>query len=128
VKGVLNAADAPKLAAAGVDALWISNHAGRQFDAAPATIDVLPQFRAATKLPLIIDSGFETGLDILRALALGADFVMLGRAWHFAIAALGLETGPQHLSHILSEDLKANMGQLGAATFKALPTPRRETD
>ncbi|MEP4197459.1 MAG: alpha-hydroxy acid oxidase [Aliishimia sp.] len=123
VKGVLNPDDAPKLEALGVDALWISNHAGRQFDAAPATLDVLPDIRAVTQLPLILDSGIESGLDILRALALGADFIMLGRAWHFAICALGLRTGPDHLVEILSKDLDANMGQLGARTLKSLPTP-----
>ena len=91
-------------------------------------IDVLPQIRAATRLPLIFDSGVEGGLDILRALALGANFVMLGRAWHYALAALGPETGPDHLVHILTADLKANMGQLGARSFRKLPTPRRRTE
>jgi len=125
IKGVMNAADAPRLEAMGVDALWISNHAGRQFDGAPATIEVLPQVRAATKLPLIIDSGVENGLDILRARALGADLVMMGRAWHYAVAALGLEDGPDHLVRMFTADLKANMGQLGARDLRSLPTPRR---
>jgi len=79
VKGVMRAQDAPKLQAAGVDALWVSNHAGRQFDGAPAAITALPQIRAATTLPLIFDSGIEGGLDILRARALGADFVRYDR-------------------------------------------------
>lgn len=120
VKGVLRAEDAPKLEAIGADALWISNHAGRQFDAAPATIDVLPEIRTATKLPLIFDSGIEGGLDILRALALGADFVMLGRAFHFALAALG-PRGIDHLIDMLAKDLAANMGQLGSKTLHDLP-------
>lgn len=111
-KGVLCPADAVKLERAGVDAIWVSNHAGRQFDAAPATIEVLPSIREATHLPLIFDSGIESGLDILRAVALGADLVMLGRGWHYALAALGPD-GPAHLAGILREDLKANMGQLG---------------
>ena len=68
--------------------------------------------RAATTLPLIMDGGVEGGLDILRAIALGADFVMMGRGWHFALAALGAQ-GPAHLADILAEDLRANMGQLG---------------
>ncbi len=108
--------DAAGLEEIGVDALWVSNHAGRQFDGAPATIEVLPAIRAATDLPLIFDSGVEGGLDILRALALGADFVMLGRAFHFALAALGA-AGPAHLIDILRKDLEANMGQLGARGF-----------
>ena len=116
VKGVLNVADVAPLEAQGVDALWLSNHAGRQFDAAPSPIEVLPRIRAATDLPLIFDSGIEGGLDILRAIALGADFVMLGRAWHYALGALGGD-GPGHLADMLSADLAANMGQLGARTL-----------
>jgi L-lactate dehydrogenase (cytochrome) len=113
VKGVLNPDDAPRLEQAGVDAIWLSNHAGRQFDASPAPIEILPKFRAATKLPLIFDSGIEGGLDILRAIALGADFVMLGRAWHYALGALDTD-GPAHLVEILQKDMAANLGQLGA--------------
>ncbi|KPA20875.1 L-lactate dehydrogenase (cytochrome) [Shimia sp. SK013] len=120
VKGVLRADDAKRLTATGVDALWLSNHAGRQFDAAPAPIEVLPAIRAVTDLPLIVDSGFETGLDILRALALGANFVFMGRGFHYALCALG-EKGPAHLLDILSKDLEANMGQLGARTFGDVP-------
>lgn len=111
-KGVLNPDDAVRLEAEGADAIWISNHAGRQFDAAPATIEVLPAIRAATTLPIILDGGIEGGLDILRAIALGADFTMLGRGWHYALAALGAH-GPDHLAHVLKADLEANMGQLG---------------
>ncbi|MCU9849610.1 alpha-hydroxy-acid oxidizing protein [Defluviimonas sp. WL0024] len=113
VKGVLNADDAARLQDEGADAIWVSNHAGRQFDAAPATIEVLPAVRAATTLPVIFDSGIEGGLDILRALALGADFVMLGRAWHYALGALGA-AGPAHLVEILAQDMATNMGQIGA--------------
>ncbi|WP_120502455.1 alpha-hydroxy acid oxidase [Roseovarius sp. EL26] len=115
IKGVLRAEDAKPFEAEGVDAIWISNHGGRQFDAAPAPINVLPKIRTATKLPLILDGGIESGLDVLRALTLGADFVMLGRGWHYALAALGPK-GPAHLAHILREDLLANMGQLGIRT------------
>lgn len=117
VKGVLLPEDAERLEAEGVDAIWISNHAGRQFDAAPASIEALPPIRAATSLPIIFDSGIEGGLDILRAIALGADFVMLGRGFHFALAALG-KTGPDHLIDLLKKDIEANMGQLGTKTLK----------
>lgn len=112
VKGVLNPGDAARLQDEGIDALWVSNHAGRQLDAAPATIDVLPDIRAATSLPVIFDSGAEGGLDILRAFALGADFVMMGRAWHIALAALGPQ-GITHFAEILAKDLSANLPQLG---------------
>ncbi|GLO71151.1 L-lactate dehydrogenase [Phaeobacter inhibens] len=122
IKGVMRAEDAAPLDAIGADALWVSNHAGRQFDAAPSTIEALPGIRAATRLPLIFDSGIESGLDILRALALGADYVMLGRTFHFALAALGPK-GPNHLIDILRKDLVANMGQLGLADLNSLPAP-----
>ena len=112
IKGVLNPKDCPRLESIGVDALWVSNHAGRQFDAAPATIEILPKIRNATKLPIIFDGGIEGGLDIIRALALGADFVMMGRAWHYALGALARK-GPKHLTKILEQDLIANMSQLG---------------
>ena len=122
VKGVLRAEDAERLEKAGVDAIWVSNHAGRQFDGAPPAIDALPDVRAATDLPIIFDSGVESGLDILRALASGADFVMLGRAFHFALAAFG-PRGVDHLIELLRRDLTANMGQLGAADLAHLPPP-----
>jgi L-lactate dehydrogenase (cytochrome) len=122
VKGVMRAQDATRLEGTGVDALWVSNHAGRQFDGAPAAIDVLADVRAATTLPLVFDSGIEGGLDILRALALGADFVMLGRAFHFALGALGPQ-GVDHLIDILAKDMASNMGQIGARTLKDLPAP-----
>jgi L-lactate dehydrogenase (cytochrome) len=86
LKGVTEPRVAARAEAEGVDAVWVSNHAGRQFDGAPSSIDLLREIRPATDLPLIFDSGIEGGLDILRALALGADFVMLGRAWHYALA------------------------------------------
>ena len=114
VKGVLRSEDAAGLEAEGVDAIWVSNHAGRQFDGARGAIDYLPGVRAATTLPLIFDSGIESGLDILRSIASGADFVMLGRAWHYAVCALG-DQGPAHLMEMLRRDLTATIGQLGVA-------------
>lgn len=120
VKGVSRPEDAKALEKEGADAIWISNHAGRQFDGAPGTLDVLDRVRAATRLPIIMDGGFEGGLDILRALSMGASFVMFGRAWHYALAALGAK-GPAHLVDILRADMTANMGQLGARDLKSLP-------
>lgn len=122
VKGIMRPEDAAPLEQIGVDALWVSNHAGRQFDGSLSSIEVLPAVRAATSLPLVFDSGIEGGLDILRALALGADFVMLGRGFHFALAALGAD-GPPHLVDMLTRDIQANMGQMGAHTLSDLPRP-----
>ena len=119
VKGILRAEDAARMEGAGEDAVWVSNHAGRQFDAAPATIEALPGVRAATKLPVIFDSGIEGGLDVMRALAMGADFVMLGRAWHYGLAAFGHE-GLAHVKELLEQDLIANMVQIGANDLAAL--------
>src|SRR5690606_18032889 len=120
IKGVLRPDDAARLQDEGVDAIWVSNHAGRQFDAAPATIEALPAIRAAPTLPVIFDSAIEGGLDICRALALGAAFVALGRAFHYALGALGA-AGPAHLIDILARDMAANMGQLGARRVADLP-------
>ena len=117
VKGVLKEDDAKRLVEKGADAIWVSNHTGRQFDAGPASIHQLPRIRKAVPdTPLIFDSGVTCGTDILRALALGADFVMMGRAWHYAVGALG-EKGPPHLMHILRDDIELVMGNLGTRTL-----------
>jgi L-lactate dehydrogenase (cytochrome) len=126
VKGVGSPDDAARLTDEGADAIWVSNHAGRQFDGGPATIETRPLVRAATTLPVIFDSGIEGGLDVLRAIALGADFVMLGRAFHYGLGALG-ETGAAHVLDILRQDMISNMGQLGARTLKEVPNRMRYT-
>ncbi|SIT81591.1 L-lactate dehydrogenase (cytochrome) [Yoonia rosea] len=125
VKGVSLPEDAARLTAEGADVIWVSNHAGRQFDGGPSTIETLPQVRAATDLPVIFDSGIEGGLDVLRALALGADFVMLGRAFHYGVAALG-EPGAAHVLDILRQDMISNMGQLGTRTLADVPARLRK--
>ncbi|WP_170395868.1 alpha-hydroxy acid oxidase [Ruegeria arenilitoris] len=121
VKGVLRPEDAQKMVAEGVDCIWVSNHSGRQFEAGPAVIDQLPNIREAvgTDVPLIYDSGVAWGLDIMRALAKGADFVMVGRAFQYAVAAFGAR-GIDHLVHILKADIEANMSQLGSENFGSL--------
>lgn len=118
VKGVMDPDAAGAFVADGADAIWVSNHGGRQFEPGPAAITQLPVIRAAVgpDVPLVFDSGVASGMDVLRALALGADFVMLGRAWHYAVAALG-DKGPAHLHHILTDDMLLNMAQIGAHTL-----------
>lgn len=122
LKGVMRSADARKACDIGYDGIWVSNHGGRQFDAAPAAIDVLPAIRTAVgdDAKVIFDSGLRSGLDIARALAFGADFCMFGRAFIYAVAALG-QAGPGHLIEILEDDLKINMIQMGASRLADLP-------
>lgn len=114
VKGVLRPEDAKRMVETGADCIWVSNHSGRQFEAGPAVIDQLPKIRDAvgSDVPLIYDSGVAWGLDVMRALAKGADFVMVGRAFQYAVAAFGAK-GIAHLVHILKADITANMSQLG---------------
>ncbi|MEP2028084.1 MAG: alpha-hydroxy acid oxidase [Paracoccaceae bacterium] len=121
VKGVMDPEHAVRLQKAGVDAVWISNHSGRQFEAGPAAITCLPKIRNAvgSDYPLVFDSGVASGLDVLRGLALGANMIMLGRAWHYAVAAFG-ERGVNHLLHILSDDMRLNMAQIGAQSLDDL--------
>ena len=114
VKGVLDPEDAR--AVAGIaDAVWVSNHGGRQFEAAPPAATLLPAIRDAVgpDLPLLADGGVRSGTDVLRLIALGADFVMLGRAFHHGLAALG-PAGVDHAVHILEAGLLADMAQLAA--------------
>ena len=117
VKGILQADIAARLAEEGVDAVWVSNHGGRQFDAAPASVETLQEIRAAVgaDYPLIMDGGIASGLDALRAIAMGADFVMLAKAFHYGVAAFGAR-GAVHAAAILERDIVANMGQLGIRT------------
>ena len=123
VKGVLRPEDAKRMVEIGADCIWVSNHGGRQFEAGPAVIDQLPKIRAAVgkDVPLIYDSGVAWGLDVMRALAKGADFVMVGRAFQYAVAAFGSK-GIDHLVHILKADITANMSQLGLEDLDQLPS------
>jgi L-lactate dehydrogenase (cytochrome) len=120
LKGVMEAEIAEQAEAEGVDAIWVSNHAGRQFDGGIASLDALRDVRGATTLPLIFDSGVTGGLDVMRALALGAHFVMMGRPWHYALGALGRE-GPAHWHDVLVKDMVSNMAQIGARDLSELP-------
>jgi (S)-3,5-dihydroxyphenylglycine transaminase len=91
LKGILTAEDALLAIAAGVDGVVVSNHGGRQLDGAPATLDVLPDVVAAiaARCPVLIDGGVRRGTDVLAALALGADAVMLGRPVLYSLAVAG---------------------------------------
>ncbi len=122
VKGVLHAGDAKRMADIGVDAISVSNHGGRQLGAAVAPIEVLPDIRAAVgpDFPLLLDSGVRSGEDIVKALALGANFVLLGRPFLFAAAALGGAVGGPRVIKMLSSELSGSLAQLGCATVGEL--------
>ena len=114
VKGVQDPDDAERLIGMGVDGVWVSNHSGRQFEGGRAAVDDLRDVAEAVdgRARVFFCSGVTGGLDVLRAMALGADFVFLGKAWYFALGAFGAR-GVEHLIHILRADLEANMAQLG---------------
>ena len=126
-KGIHHPQDAEKAIEIGIDAIQVSNHGGRQFDGAPAAIDLLPPIvrQINSRVPVLFDSGIRSGLDILRALALGADFVFLGRAFIYGVAALG-KYGGDHAVEILLDDLRVNMIQMGFASLADITTHCKE--
>lgn len=121
LKGVLCPEQALQAKQLGLEGVVVSNHGARQFDGAPTSIEVLPAIRAAVgpSTTVMLDSGVRTGLDIARAIALGADFVLLGRPFMYGVAALA-EAGGDHAIEILREDLKNNMTQLGCRSLGEL--------
>jgi L-lactate dehydrogenase (cytochrome) len=122
VKGILDVDEAAACVDIGADAIAVSNHGGRQLDAAETAIDVLPRIRAAVggNIPLLADGGIRCGLDIARYLASGADFVLLGRAFMFALGAIGA-AGAGHAMKLLQDELRTTLGQLGCPEIKRLP-------
>ena len=114
IKGVMNSEDAIKIKEAGADAIQVSNHGGRQLDSATASINALPLIRKALgdDFPIVFDSGIRSGSDILRALALGADFVMFGRPLMYAIGADGAK-GLRRIINLIKEELSTNLGLVG---------------
>lgn len=114
LKGVLSVADAERAAACGCDGLVVSNHGGRQLDYCVAPIDVLPEIVAAvgTRLAVLVDGGFRRGSDVVKALALGAQAVMLARATLYGLIAAG-EPGVERALAILTTEIDRVLGQLG---------------
>ena len=114
IKGVMNSEDALKIKEAGADAIQVSNHGGRQLDSATASINALPLIRKALgdDFPILFDSGIRSGSDILRALALGANFVMFGRPLMYAIGADGAR-GLRRIINLIKEELSTNLGLVG---------------
>jgi isopentenyl diphosphate isomerase/L-lactate dehydrogenase-like FMN-dependent dehydrogenase len=123
IKGVLDVSEAEAYMALGADGLIVSNHGGRQLDAAPTAVSVLPGIRRTLGPDALImaDGGIRSGLDVARMLALGADFVLIGRPFVFASAAIGT-AGGDHLMTILKMELAATMAQLGCRTVADLPS------
>lgn len=121
VKGVQSVDDARRAADAGVDAVWLSNHGGRQLDRAPVPLLLLPDVRRALgdRVELHVDSGIRSGQDVLTALALGADFAWLGRAYLYGLMAGG-RPGVDRALAIITEQLRRTMRLLGVTTLDEL--------
>jgi L-lactate dehydrogenase (cytochrome) len=115
VKGILHPADAEKCVAVGVDGIIVSNHGGRQVEGLPASIDALPAISRAVggRSVVLLDSGIRSGLDVVRAMALGAEMAFAGKAFLWGLGALGGE-GAGHVIDLLMEEISSTLGQLGA--------------
>jgi (S)-mandelate dehydrogenase len=115
LKGVLHPLDAAKAVALGIEGIWVSNHGGRQIEALPPPIDVLPAIAAETgsRATLIMDSGIRSGTDVIRAVALGAQATFAGKAFLWGLGALG-EAGPEHVINLLIAEARSALGQIGA--------------
>ena len=117
VKGVLDPEDARAAADNGADGVVVSNHGGRQLDGAPSTAAALPAIAAAVsgRMAVLADGGVRSGLDVVRLLALGADGVLLGRAWAYALAASG-QDGVAHMLRLLKAEIEIAMGLTGVTS------------
>jgi 4-hydroxymandelate oxidase len=118
VKGVLTAEDAVAAVQAGVDGIVVSNHGGRQIDGCVPTAAALPEVVAAVggQVPVLVDSGIRDGGDVLRALALGADAVLVGRPYAWGLATGG-EAGATAVIEAFADDLRRVMALTGCATL-----------
>ncbi len=121
IKGILDPEDARLAADAGADGIVVSNHGGRQLDGAVSAVRALPPITEAVggRLSVLADGGLRSGLDVLRLLALGADGVMLGRAWAYALAAGG-ERAVSHMLELVRDELKVAMALTGTTTIDAI--------
>ena len=133
IKGLLSAADAAIARDLGADGIVVSNHGGRQLDAAVSPMQVLREIKAASgPMTVIIDSGFRRGTDVLKALALGADFVLIGRPFLFAATLAGTRGVGQAIS-LLAREIDIDLALLGlggvdevdAEVLRAAYTPAR---
>ncbi|MES2187284.1 MAG: alpha-hydroxy acid oxidase [Pseudomonadota bacterium] len=117
VKGVMCVEDALLARDSGADGIVVSNHGGRQLDGTVSPLRVLPAIvQAVAPMPVMVDSGFRRGTDVLKALALGAAFVFVGRPFNYAAAIAG-EAGVRHAIDLLQSEVLRNMGMLGLNTL-----------
>ena len=121
IKGILDPEDARQAAANGADGIVVSNHGGRQLDGALSSARALPRIAEAIagRLPILADGGVRSGLDVVRMLALGADFVLLGRAWAYALAARG-EAGVAHVLKLIEAEMRVAMALTGTTAIAQL--------
>jgi L-lactate dehydrogenase (cytochrome) len=118
IKGILDPEDARAAADNGADGIVVSNHGGRQLDGASSTARALPRVADAIsgRLPVLVDGGIRSGLDVVRMLALGADFVLLGRAWAYALAARG-GAGVAHALKLIDAEMRVAMALTGCTAI-----------
>jgi L-lactate dehydrogenase (cytochrome) len=121
LKGILDPEDARRAADAGVDGIVVSNHGGRQLDSTPSTIAALPAIvdAAGDSLEVLVDGGIRSGLDVLKALALGARACLVGRAWAWSVAAGGRQ-GVVDVLRTMRGELKVALSLTGAGDVHAL--------
>jgi len=120
VKGILHARDAKLALEHGAAAIGVSNHGGRNLDTVPASIDALPAIAAAAgKTPILVDGGVRRGVDVVKALALGATAVMIGRPYLWGLSAFGAD-GVTRVVQLLVTELEMAMAQCGAASLAAI--------
>ena len=121
IKGILDPEDAKDAVRFGADGIVVSNHGGRQLDGVPSTARALPAIADAVKgeLKILADSGIRSGLDVVRMIALGADAVLLGRAFVYALAAAG-QAGVEHLLDLVEKELRVAMTLTGARSVAGI--------